>query len=738
MSLVAYTITALERDVADATASGKQVIVGATCSMYSQPSDTVVTLYDDAAGSNGSTAKVTSENGQVVVYVEPGEYRLSVNGIDSFITIGGSAKITTSDLIALDNASSIGDVIDTTGYSVAGDGGGGQWVKTGETGSASQSPIQLNDALLNDAKGNQWRLVYKSELAIEQLGGNDALRAAINSRAPVITWAIDRLTLDASTYIVYSGQHIKGQGQDKSTIVVNPGLPYDDSVFRNEAPNNSSDGVRYDKNIRFSDFTIDCSDRNFPIWLTSSNGDAITDPESDYLPGGIIGDGGDIFDVVAADRRNADYSLNSSVFAMIKVERPIIERVTFINQNSFGVSDLGCLSMRVRNCTFNNHGKIDNISSGVWTQSNGNPKSPDVSFQDSEDHITEHCLFDCNRSAITLSSSKGGKFRFNKIERTGESAVYVGSNGNYNGGEIEIHNNEFGENTITDIVSNQVELSKNDRVYIYNNTFYESNGKSIGVPGCKSVEIFNNRFINQVARTVSTYPYGPFSERYGFNVGGTPVAGDALSSYSIIMLSNQDSIGSDSIDIYNNHFENDGVTTYEDSIIGLTKATGSNLMKNIRFRGNDASLLDSSLTLYSASANVLNTEYSIDTYDNTGTDTARAIIIKQSIASGTTGAQYQQIGFRPRIVKVSALDESGLSFWQGELTYIDGGDSEPSGFAVNIAGSMVNLNDEFYRTIDGAGSTVNKAEFISYKEDGFQYNVISSASDIELTFICSP
>jgi len=159
MSLVAYTITALERDVADATASGKQVIVGATCSMYSQPSDTVVTLYDDAAGSNGSTAKVTSENGQVVVYVEPGEYRLSVNGIDSFITIGGSAKITTSDLIALDSASSVGDVIDTTGYSVAGDGGGGQWVSVAATGAASQSPSQLGDALLNDANGNQWVLL---------------------------------------------------------------------------------------------------------------------------------------------------------------------------------------------------------------------------------------------------------------------------------------------------------------------------------------------------------------------------------------------------------------------------------------------------------------------------------------------------------------------------------------------------------------------------------------------------
>ena len=81
MSLVPYTITALERDVADADASGKQIIVGATCSMFIQPANTAALLYDDAAGSNGSTAKVTNASGQVVVFVEAGTYIVSVNGV---------------------------------------------------------------------------------------------------------------------------------------------------------------------------------------------------------------------------------------------------------------------------------------------------------------------------------------------------------------------------------------------------------------------------------------------------------------------------------------------------------------------------------------------------------------------------------------------------------------------------------------------------------------------------------
>ena len=93
MSLVPYTITALELNQADATASGKQVIVGATCSMFSQPSDLAVLLYDDAAGSNGSTAKTTGSLGNVIVYVPQGKYRLRVNTSDSYVTVATDSPV---------------------------------------------------------------------------------------------------------------------------------------------------------------------------------------------------------------------------------------------------------------------------------------------------------------------------------------------------------------------------------------------------------------------------------------------------------------------------------------------------------------------------------------------------------------------------------------------------------------------------------------------------------------------
>tara|TARA_R110000796_G_C14518174_1_gene430612 strand:+ start:100 stop:1044 length:945 start_codon:yes stop_codon:yes gene_type:complete len=87
MALVPYTITAIERDVADAAVSGKQVRVGASCSMFIQPANTAVIMYNNDAAGGGNAVKVTGANGQVVVYVESGEYRVSVDGFDSFKTI---------------------------------------------------------------------------------------------------------------------------------------------------------------------------------------------------------------------------------------------------------------------------------------------------------------------------------------------------------------------------------------------------------------------------------------------------------------------------------------------------------------------------------------------------------------------------------------------------------------------------------------------------------------------------
>jgi hypothetical protein len=91
-----------------------------------------------------------------------------LEGIKKIITEDG---ITTQDLtlntISYPNNTSI----DTTGFTTVGDGGGATWVQNGNTGQTpSQTPSQLNSALLNDANGVQWVLV--GGVTIAAVGGD--------------------------------------------------------------------------------------------------------------------------------------------------------------------------------------------------------------------------------------------------------------------------------------------------------------------------------------------------------------------------------------------------------------------------------------------------------------------------------------------------------------------------------------------------------------------------------------
>lgn len=88
MALVPHKITALAESDADGT-DGKNIVSGAVVSLF-DTTGAAVTLFDDEAGNNGSTAKQTDSSGQVVVWVTPGEYSESVNGgIQRAVTIGG-------------------------------------------------------------------------------------------------------------------------------------------------------------------------------------------------------------------------------------------------------------------------------------------------------------------------------------------------------------------------------------------------------------------------------------------------------------------------------------------------------------------------------------------------------------------------------------------------------------------------------------------------------------------------
>ena len=72
-----------------------------------------------------------------------------------------------------------GEVIKTMGYASKGDGGGDLWRKTGNTGTASQSPIMTGDNTLFDANGDEWELVDGGMFNSLAVAGTDGIQIPV-------------------------------------------------------------------------------------------------------------------------------------------------------------------------------------------------------------------------------------------------------------------------------------------------------------------------------------------------------------------------------------------------------------------------------------------------------------------------------------------------------------------------------------------------------------------------------
>lgn len=188
MALVPHKITALAESDAQGT-NGSNIVAGAVVSLY-DTNGTAVTLFDDAAGANGSTAKTTDATGQVVVYVTAGEYDEEVNGSIRRRVVVGAKEITTLQLIDRVRPAQDGDVITTTGFTSGGDGGGAQWKATATTVlTPSQSPADRGAAELVDGSGRLWVLVEEGAYNVKSFGATgsgllddlDSIQSAFNA-----------------------------------------------------------------------------------------------------------------------------------------------------------------------------------------------------------------------------------------------------------------------------------------------------------------------------------------------------------------------------------------------------------------------------------------------------------------------------------------------------------------------------------------------------------------------------
>jgi len=87
---------------------------------------------------------------------------------------------TTSVLINSTASPATGDIVNTSGFLSAGDGGNAQWIATGNTITASQAPAQTGAATCSNANGDEFSLVVNSSINLLSLGFSTAETADNN------------------------------------------------------------------------------------------------------------------------------------------------------------------------------------------------------------------------------------------------------------------------------------------------------------------------------------------------------------------------------------------------------------------------------------------------------------------------------------------------------------------------------------------------------------------------------
>jgi len=113
---------------------------------------------------------------------------------------------------------------------------------------------------------------------------------------------------------------------------------------------------------------------------------------------------------------------------------------------------------------------------------------------------------------------------------------------------------------ISDIISFGVEISGGHNILIRDNHFEHIDEGAIETSGSERVRILSNTFKNCCMAT-RAIPYGPFSERYSFNIGEPSIAGDATArnDYGYIAVGTK-SLGGKDVEILHNTFEDDYLT----------------------------------------------------------------------------------------------------------------------------------------------------------------------------------
>lgn len=451
----------------------------------------------------------------------------------------------------------------------------------------------------------------------------------------------------------------------------------------------------------------------------------------------------------SVDRRNPAYDQICPGVHFRKVARPRIENVRFVNFKTRTLLDQGCLNGIYRNLEFTGCGKNDGPFHCIWVQSHGNYSNPSHAsyFADSENTLIEDVLVENGeRSAVAWGPTKGGTIRRLTARNCGESVIWVGNSLHGNGGRSVFDQLDLSDNYTTDIAGQLIEAGGTSNILITNSRFRGAAEDAIGLAGCSDIEILNSEFIDNgtaASAVPGRVPFGPFSERYAYNAGKRPIAGEANLSrhFALFKVGITGGVGTDRVRIAGCRFR-DGRSAGNrpDHIIETFRAGGTNLAGSFIFEDND--LGGTAQTLYHDEVGSVWTEaMGLSIRNNRGhVSNAPVTLVKEIGSSGTIEIRP---GFRPRHVRVEAIRTNNTDgVWRG---WIDWSDDSPyfnaGGMGISAdtkAITLVERDNRVVRLLKPNTDVIFEATFLAWREDGLALSADTVAHSTTLHITCFP
>lgn len=220
--------------------------------------------------------------------------------------------------------------------------------------------------------------------------------------------------------------------------------------------------------------------------------------------------------------------------------------------------------------------------------------------------------------------------------------------------------------TMSDIVAGGIELNYCTDTEVRYNRINRVVGRGISAIGAYSCNIDNNR-IHSASLTgpSTTYPYGPFSERYAFNIGSAIVAGTTVASVdrTPVVLSSVNTMTATG-SVKDNVISDDRIATLTDNGMFFTKAgtAGDESVNTLTVSGNDfsrwtpveATVNRTAIIDWTTGVLCNQTCFVFNNKRTVTEDPVRLVDVQYN--SGTTGNQTINCDFPARSIRVTCWD----------------------------------------------------------------------------------